>query len=107
MTDRNSFHIGTDDMFSRIVTREGSAYSLSGITKVAVCFNGTVYDSDNYAASFDWTTGETGEIKFYLGKITDIDTPASDTKAELLLYDSVSTNGFVVDELHIKALEIE
>lgn len=106
MATRNTFYIGTDGMFSRIVYRDGVAYDLVAVTKVGVCFDGTVYDSEDYDTSFDWSSGVTGEIYFYLGKITAITAAARDSKAELILYDATAPNGWVVDLLDIEAKEV-
>lgn len=107
MADSYHFYISTDDMFSMIVYRDGSVYDLSAVTKVAICFDGTTYSSADHPNSFDWTSGDTGEIKFYLGKISDIDEAVRDAKAEVILYDPSSTNGFVIGTIDVDAREIE
>lgn len=107
MTDRNTFYVGTDGLFARTITQSGSAYDLSSVTKVGICFDGTVYDSDDYPTAFDWDTGTTGQIYFYLGKITAITEATHDPNTEIILYDATATNGFVVDVIDVEAKELE
>lgn len=107
MSDRNTFYIGTDGMFKRTVYNDGSAYDLSAVTKIGICFDGTVYDSDDYPTAFDWEAGDEGEIYFYLGRIDEIDEASIDPEAELILYDASAPNGFPVDVLYIEAKELE
>lgn len=78
---------------------------MQAITKIAVMFDGTEYDSDTYPAGFDWTTREDeGVVILTLGSV--LTAPARDTKAELLIYTLTDTDGLVWDLLDIKVVDI-
>lgn len=107
MNKSATFYVGRDNEFTVTILSDGAAFDLAALTKVGIVFGGTEYDSDDYADAFDWTTGGTGEISFYLGKISTITEAAVDSKAEIILYSNDSPNGIVWDTIHLTGLVAE
>lgn len=78
---------------------------MSAITKVAVRFSGETYDSDDFPDAFDWSTErDTGTLSVKLGRLGLPD--GRDRKTELIIYDSVNTNGIVWATLNLNVVTI-
>ena len=80
------------------------------ITKVAVRYSstgdrddGVYYDSDSYPTLFNWTTyADEAKIVMKLGTILPV---GRDHRAELIIYNVLSSNGIVWDQISIQVSE--
>lgn len=87
--NRYYFYVNSRNEFKVILEEDGAAMNLGSVTKVEITYNGTTYDSTTSPTAFDYATGTTGEIAFYLGKIiTTLPTNPRDKLCEVAVYES-------------------
>jgi len=90
-------HLGNDNAIIRNLTLNGSAADLSTVTRMTVKFGSTVIDSDTTGSGtgeeFDWSQGS-GVLVLDFGGLS---IPVGIYDAELVVYDSVNTDGIVWD----------
>jgi hypothetical protein len=99
-----TFFQGYDNVQIVELTEDGSAQSLSAVTKVEITFDGVTYDSDTTPGAFDWETVET-QLILRCGLLPSIPV-AKDTKAEIVTIDPSNPNGIVWGRVAIKIDEV-
>lgn len=80
-----------DNTIDTILTADGVAYDITNTTRMTLSFGSTLVDSDLHSGVFDWTVGD-GKLFLTLGAQT---ITAGTYTSELVVYDSVNTNGIV------------
>jgi hypothetical protein len=84
---------GRDNTFTIQLLEDDEPYDISSVNKVGIIYKGTEYDSDSYSGSFDFITDASdGKIAFKLGIISGLP-EGRDSKAEVITYDALNTNG--------------
>lgn len=101
----NLVYLDHDNIIQLILTSEGAAQPLSGITKMTLSFGGVLIESDNGDTDpIRWAKAgyDTGEVRFYLG---DQAITAGSYDVPLVVYDANHTNGIVWIIIPIKVIE--
>jgi len=79
---------------------------MSAITKVEILFMGYYYDSENFPDAFDWDTrASEGTVGLHLSEIPTI-TTGRDENTELIVYDSVNTDGIIWSTFDLQVKEL-
>lgn len=90
-------HLTHDNTIDVILTADGVAYDITNTTRMTLSFDDTIIDSDLHSGVFDWGDGD-GKLFLTLGAQT---IAVGTYTAELVMYDSVNTNGIVWGRLTI------
>lgn len=84
-------YLGHDNTIDLLLRADGVAYDITSTTRMTLDFGGTVIDSAVHTSVFDWSDGD-GKLYLTLGD----ETIATGTyEADLVVYDSVHTNGIM------------
>lgn len=84
-------YLGHDNAIDLKLLADGVVFDITNTTRMTLAFGSTVIDSDTHSNVFDWSIGD-GELNLTLGA----QTIATGTYyAELVVYDSVNTDGIV------------
>lgn len=103
---KETFYIGLSHPFRLRLKNDGVAWTaeeMAAITKVAIKWNGTLYDSDTYPTGFDFTSyAATGDIEFRLGNIiTNASSAGRDTSADVIVYTATYPNGLLQGQIDL------
>ena len=84
-------HLGHDNNIDLLLKADGAAHDITNTTRMTLSFGSTLIDSAIHSGVFDWTPGD-GKLYLSLGAQT---ITAGTYYSELIVYDSVNTNGIV------------
>ena len=86
-----------DNTIDTILTADGVAYDITNTTRMTLSFGDILIDSDVHTDVFDWDDGD-GKLFLTLGAMS---ITAGTYASELVVYDSVNTNGIVWGKMTI------
>ena len=93
-------YLGHDNSIDLKLLADGVVVDITNTTRMTLAFDTTVIDSDLHSDVFDWSVGD-GELNLTLGA----ETIATGTYyAELVVYDSVNTEGIVWGSFTVKVI---
>lgn len=90
-------HLGHDNTIDLVLLADDVAQNITNTSRMTLSFGALLIDSAVHSGVFDWTIGD-GKVYITLGaqSIT-----AGTYYSQLVVYDSVNTNGIVWGELTI------
>lgn len=91
-------YLSHDNTIDTILTADGVAYDITNTTRMTLSFDSTLIDSAVHVNVFDWSEGD-GKLFLTLGAQT---ITAGTYTSELVVYDSVNTNGIVWGRMTIR-----
>jgi hypothetical protein len=102
-------YVGRDNTIDLMLKEDGVIVELhETVTRMDLKFSDRIYEdqyitSVDYPTAFDWVTrGEEGIVILKLGGIEL--TSGKDTKVELIVYDTINTNGIVWGTVPIRVI---
>jgi hypothetical protein len=104
MTDVYTVYKDYDNSFIVQLTEDDVPVDLTGISKAAIYYKDTFYDSDAYSDSFDWSLGD-GKLEIKLGVISTLPL-GRDSAVELIIYDTENPNGIIWGKLYLHVKQI-
>ena len=90
-------YLGHDNTIDLKLLADDVTQDITGTTRMTLSFGSTLIDSDVHSGVFDWSDGD-GKLYLTLGDETIV---AGTYYSELVLYDSVNTDGIVWGSLTI------
>ena len=93
-------YLGHDNSIDLKLLADGAAVDITNTTRMTLEFDATLIDSDLHSDVFDWSVGD-GELDLTLGAQT---ITAGTYFTELVVYDSVNTEGIVWGSFTVKVI---